>query len=240
MNRFPIGYNRRVVEAAIQAWAAELDLDALARRYRDDDGLVVLPRLLPAPLVATMADEARGLRARAVRKRVPFVRQAEAVSHPHIVAHAPTLHALHQSPSLLALFARVAGVPLAHREPDETHASALYIYSRRGDWMDWHYDECGVPAGESFSTIVGLIDDSTSRLEFETGRVQRSLRTVPGTFAFFCGTRAHHRVTPLDAGEERVTFAFTYLREGRKSRGMHRFRQRIGNTLYFGLGDLFR
>lgn len=235
-------------ELAIRDWVAGLDEEEMARRYRDDGGLLVMPSLLPAPLVAEMAVEARALMPRAVRKRVPWVRRAAAVAHPAIVAEAPAMHALHQSPSLMALFERVTGVPLEHRLPGEIHASALYVYTRRGDWMNWHQDECGCPPDDSFSTIIGVIDDSSSRLELETHRddparapLRRSLHTVPGTFAFFCGTRAFHRVTPLGANETRVTFAFTYLRKGRKPTGVYNARMKMGNALvYFGVRQLFR
>ena len=233
-------------EAALRAWVGDLDAGALARRYHDDGGQLVLPRLLPAPLVAEMAAEARALVPEATRKTTPFLRRAGAVPHPRIVAAAPAMHALHQSPALLELFERVTGIELEHRAPTETHASALYVYTRRGDWMDWHQDECGCAPGDSFSTIVGVIDTSSAKLELETGRgepnpVRRSLQTMPGTFAFFCGTRAFHRVTPLGDGEERVTFAFTYIRKGRKPGGVYNFRMKLGNTLvYFGFRHLFR
>lgn len=231
-------------EQVLEAYVRTLDEPALAEAYRADDGVLVLPQLLPAALVAEMAAEGRRLARDAVRKHVPFVRKARAVPHRPIAASAPALHALHRSAAMMRLFERVTGVPLDHRPPDEAHQSALYVYDRKGDYMDWHYDECGCPPEDSFSTIIGLVDDSSSRLEIETRRdrpgeapLRRAVHTVPGTFAFFCGTRAYHRVTPLGDGEERITFAFTYVRKGRKPGGIYDLRMRIGNALvYFGLG----
>lgn len=234
-------------ERCIADFAASLDEEEMARRYHDDGGVLVLPRLLPKVLVDEMVAEARRLVPRAVRKRALFVRKAGALAHPTIVREAPAMHALHTSPALLAMFERVTGVPLSHRDPGEAHASALYTYTEPGDWMDWHFDECGCEPGDSFSTVIGLIDDSSSRLEIETHRdspelepLRRSLHTVPGTFTFFCGTRAFHRVTPLGEGEERVTFAFTYIRKGKRPGGIYNFRMKLGNALvYFGLRHLF-
>jgi hypothetical protein len=233
-------------EAVLRDFVASLDAREMARRYADDDGLVVLPALLPGTILRDMVAEARALLPRAVRIHAPFVRKAGAVAHPTIVRLAPALHALHKSPAMHALFERVAGVPLDHRDPAEAHASALYTYTKRGDFMDWHYDECGCEPGDSFSTIIGLVDETESRLEIETrkGRpgeapLRRSLRTRPGTFAFFCGTRAYHRVTPLAEGETRVTFAFTYVRKGRRPGGVYNARMKLGNALvYFGLSHL--
>jgi hypothetical protein len=233
------------VEATLREWVNRFDQAALARAYHDAGGLLVLPRLLPDPLLRPMIAEGEQLATRAVRKHALFVRKGGAVSHRHVVAHAPTLHAVHQSPSLLALFQRVSGVPLSHRNPGEAHASALYTYTRRGDFMDWHEDECGCPPGDSFSTILGLVDESESVLELETPQqggppLRTSLRTVPGTFAFFCGARARHRVTPLGAGQRRVTFAFTYIREGRRPGGVYDLRMKLGHALvYFGGQHLF-
>lgn len=231
-----------VREGIIRDFVASLDETELARTYGADDGLLVLPALLPPKILVEMVAEGRKLSERAVRKRVPFVRKAGAVPHSHIAAQAPALMALARSPSLMAMFAGVTGVPLEHRDPREAHQSALYSYTKPGDWMEWHYDECGCPPEDSFSTIIGLVDDSSSRLEIETGRdrpgcepVRRSIKTVPGTFAFFCGSRAYHRVTPLGEGEERLTFAFTYIRKGKKTGGIYDLRMRLGNALvYFG------
>lgn len=227
-------------EHLIRELVESFDEDAMARAYRDDDGVLLLPKLLPQPLLDEMIVEARALSKRAVHKRVPFLRKAGAVHHAAIAREAPALTALHRSPSLMAMFERVTGVPLEHRDPNEAHQSALYTYTRPGDWMDWHYDECGCPPNDSFSTIIGLVDNSSSRLEVETKTTKKNIHTVPGTFAFFCGTRAHHRVTPLGENEERITFAFTYIRRGKSTKGIYNLRMKMGNALvYFGLGHLF-
>ena len=106
------------------------------------------------------------------------------------------------------------------------------------------------PSGSGKTTCLRLIagfDQPSSRLEIETHRedpsrdpLRRSVHTVPGTFAFFCGTRAYHRVTPLAEGEERFTFAFTYIRRGHSPGGVYEVRMKLGNALvYFGRGQLF-
>jgi hypothetical protein len=233
-------------DALIRAWVNGQDLALLRAQYDDTDGLLVFPELLPQPLVAQMVAEARAMAPDVVRKLAPFVRRAGAIHHHVIAEKAEAMHALHQSQDLLALFSDVTQIPLEHRAPTESHASALYAY-RGGDYLDWHYDECGCQPGDSFSTVIGLVDQSSARLEIETRKgdpvrkpMLRSLQTKPGTFAFFCGTRAFHRVTKLAPGEERITFAFTYVRKGRKPTGMYNFRMQLGNTfIYFGLGHLF-
>lgn len=229
-------------EAGLRAAVAALDADALARSYRADDGFLLLPDLLPPALVAEMAAEARRLRPGARRTFIPFVRQAGAVGHYDLRARAPALSALQRSPALLALFQRVAGPELERRHPDDPHASALYVYDRRGDWLDWHYDDCGCEPEASFTVIAGVVDRGSSRLDVELHRKtpgrapeRLSIATRPGTLAFFRGSTVYHRVTPLGAGEERISFSFIYVRKGMAPKGFDRVWQTgIDTLLYFG------
>jgi hypothetical protein len=231
-----------VFEDTIRDFIASLDEKALAREYAERDRVLVLPKALPRALVREMIDEARALGAGARRTYVPFVRRGGAVPHDHITARAPALHALHQSPSLLALFQRIAGPALEHRRQGDPHASALYYYAKRGDGVGWHFDDCGCTPEASFTVIVGLVSDTRSRLEFdlfhddEARRERLAVITDPGRIVFFCGSRARHRVTRLRRGEERTAFSFVYVKQGHQPTGLDRVRQKAIDTfLYFGL-----
>lgn len=186
-------------ESRLRDVVGALDVDALIQRYRDDEGLLVLPGFLPATMAEEMVDEARRLAPTAQRTNVPFVRKGGAISHPAIVARAPALHALHKSPAMLSLCARIAGHTLEHRKPDDPHASALYVYNARGDHVGWHRDDCGCEPEASFTAILGLVNRTASRLEFELHRDGpaerrrfRSVSTEPGTLLFFA---ARPRIT---------------------------------------------
>jgi len=221
---------------------AGLDVEALTRRYHEDDGLILLEDFIPPAQREAMAREVHALLPVARRTHVLLVRKAEAVCHFDIVERAPTLRALQRSPSLRALFRRVTGHDLEYRDEGDPHASGLYVYNRRGDHVGWHYDDCGCAPDASFTVIAGVIDDSTSRLEVELHRKtpgrtpeRRSITTRPGTFAFFRGSSVYHRVTPLGAGQERVTFSFVYVRKGFQPQGWDRLWQSTIDTfLYFG------
>ncbi len=207
-------------EEALRSSIARLDVPALATRFHAEDGLVVLPDLVPPHVVAELAAEARRLAPGARRTFAPFVRRAAAVGHYDIRSRAPALHALHLSPSLLALAQRLAGAALEHRRHDDAHASGLYVYDRRGDHVGWHYDDCGCVPDASFTVTLGVIDDSSSRLEVELhtrtpGRrpERRAIATSPGTLVFFRGSSVYHRVTPLGAGQQRI-LVLVRVREG--------------------------
>jgi hypothetical protein len=241
------------LESALHARLAALDVEALVRRYQDEDGLLILPDVIPPEHIAVMQREARSLMPLSRRTFAPFIRKAEAICHFDITARAPSLHALQQSPSLHALCARVAGLELGFRSAGDPHASGLYVYNRPRDHVGWHYDDCGCEPETSFTIIAGIIDDSSSRLEVELHRndkaherarppgsaprpaIRRSIATRPGTLVFFRGSSVYHRVTPLAAGEERVSFSFVYVKKGFHPRGFDRIWQStIDTLLYFG------
>ena len=219
-----------------------LDAAALASSYQEDGGLVVLPDVVSAAQIAAMQAEARALQPLSRRTFAPFVRKAEAICHHDIVANAPALHGLHQSPSLLALCQRIAGPDLSHRQADDPHASGLYIYNRARDYVGWHFDDCGCEPEASFTVIAGIIDDSSSRLEVELHRktpgrqpIKRTITTRPGTLVVFRGSSVYHRVTALPKNQERVSFSFVYVKKGFHPRGFDRvWQSTIDTLLYFG------
>ncbi len=229
-------------EGLIKAAVDRLDVGALAERYREDDGLLVMKGLLPQTLITEMAAEAERLAPAARRSFVPFVRKGGAVGHYDIEAKAPALSALGRSPALHALARALTGHALVSRHPRDPHASGLYVYSRPGDHVGWHYDDCGCLPEASFTFIAGVVDEGSCALEVELynktpGRspVRRLVATEPGTLVFFRGSSVHHRVTKLRRGERRISFSFIVLREGTEPKGFDRvYQTAIDTFLYFG------
>src|SRR5262249_41788054 len=161
---------------------------------------------------------------------------------------APTLFAVQGSLALRLFFQRIVDGPrLDPRKPDDPHASAIYTYTQPGDFIKWHYDDCGCEPQAAFSIIAGLIDHSSSVLETvmytkTPGRtpMRRLIQTKPGMFVFFCGSQVWHRVTPLGRGEERATFSYVYVRDGIYPSGWEKVYLDAMNTLlYFGPRNLF-
>jgi hypothetical protein len=228
-------------EAALRRVVAGLDVEALLRQYRENDSVLVLPDFLPPALVKEMTAESRRLKPGLRRTHLPLVRKGGAISHFQIREAAPALSSLRRSEALLDLFQRIAGPELERRLDDDPHAQALYVYDRWRDHVGWHFDDCGCEKEASFTVILGLVDQSSSKLEFELfhDQPQRrrvlSLATRPGTLAFFCGSRAHHRVTRLGLGEERISFSWVYVKRGFHPKGFDKLWQTGINTfLYFG------
>ncbi len=236
-------------EDEIARAVGELDLATVERNFRDDGHFIFIPRLLPASLAERMEREVRGFSPREVhRTYVPRIRKAGTIGQGPIARSAPLLYALYRSPSLLSLARRLSGEDLGLKSDGDAHAAALYLYQRRGDHVGFHYDDCGCEGTASYTGTFGIINRTTSRVHFQLfkddpGRPMKELHVSmePGSFVFFCGSRAYHRVTPLGAGEERVTYSFAYVKQGKKLTGHKRFVENIKDAvLYFGPRALFQ
>ncbi|MDB4957433.1 MAG: 2OG-Fe(II) oxygenase superfamily protein [Myxococcales bacterium] len=237
-------------EASIRAALAVLDVEKLTREFVEQGEWIFIPQLLPMSLVDQMAAEVRSFSdAEIHRVRVPFVRKAGTVGQVAIARKAPLLSALHRSPSLLAFTSKLSSQTLTIKNARDAHAAALYVYRRRGDHIGFHYDDCGCEDAASYTGTFGVINDTkTSRVEFQMFKndktrpmLERSINTTPGSFVFFCGSKAFHRVTPLGANEDRVAYSFAYVREGKRLRGFRRFTENISDAiLYFGPKAIFQ
>jgi hypothetical protein len=94
--------------------------------------------------------------------------------------------------------------------------------------------------------LVGLIERSSSRLvcqlnKRDPARPPRELRlaTEPGTVVIFNGDRLWHAITPLGAGEERVSLSLEYVTDSTMS-PVKRFVSNMKDAIaYFGFRNVF-
>jgi hypothetical protein len=66
-----------------------------------------------------------------------------------------------------------------------------------------------------------------------------SLQLPPGGAVFFDGDKLRHRITPLKAGEKRVSLTFEYVTDTRMSRGRRLISQMKDAVAYFGFRQVF-
>jgi hypothetical protein len=236
-------------EPLLRAAVAGVDPDAAVRTFRAQGDFIFLERFLPDAYVEMMADELRRFApSDEHRVYVPFVRKAGTIGQRAIARRAPALYALYRSPSILELTTRLSGQTLSYKSDGDAHAAALYVYRRPGDHVGWHYDDCGCERAASYTATFGLVNRTASRVHFEIFREDptrtplfHSIALTPGSFVFFCGTKAYHRVTALSRHEERVAYSFAYVTEGKRLRGYARFKENIKDAiLYFGPKALFQ
>jgi len=245
----PIGNDCSVYEPFIRRAVAALNVEALAREFNENGQFVFIRQLMPEVLVEKMVNEVRRFSPREIhRVYIPWIRKAGTVGQRAIQQKAPLLYALYRSPAIRQLTSRLAATPLFLKNEVDSHAAALYVYQRPGDHVTFHYDDCGCEGQASYTGTFGVINRTNSRVHFQLFRKnpERSpkelfISMVPGSFVFFCGSEAYHRVTPLGPNEERITYSFAYVRDGKRLRGFRRFTENIKDALlYFGPKGIFQ
>jgi hypothetical protein len=235
-------------EEIFQAAVAALDMESVTAKFQEQNEFIYIERFLPETAIAAMVEETRRLMPRAHRTRVPWVRKAGTIGQGPIAREAPLLHAFYRSSAFVDFTRRLTGKPLATKNQRDAHAAALYVYERPGDHVGFHYDVCGCAGQSSYTATIGLIDDSTSVVEFHlfkdhpTEKMRElALAAVPGSLFFFCGSKAYHRVTPLQKNQERVVYSFAYATPEKQVTGYRRFTENIKDAiLYFGPKAIFQ
>jgi hypothetical protein len=127
----------------------------------------------------------------------------------------------------------------------DPHAYALYHYSEVGDHIGWHYDT-SYYRGARYTVLLGIVDDSSSRLEYRLftrcpGRepVEQAIAIQPGTLVFFNGDKLQHRVTALGRDEQRIVLTLEYLTDTRIGRWGRLISNWKDAVAYFGIRQVF-
>jgi hypothetical protein len=231
-----------IMAARLQGLAAE----PVRRRYLQQGAFIYQDEFLPAEITAQLIAGVDAVKTSVNRNYLPGHKQGGSVSRHVIDRLAPCIADLYRSAPLLDWLRAVSGEALKLSPPDDPHAYALYFYTQRGDHIGWHYDT-SYYAGRRYTVLLGVIDQSSCRLEYELHTrsphatvVPGSVQIAPGGLVFFDGDALRHRITPLRAGEMRVSLTFEYVTDT----GMHPWWRLISNmkdaVAYFGFRQVFK
>ncbi|MGE0484795.1 MAG: 2OG-Fe(II) oxygenase [Gammaproteobacteria bacterium] len=224
---------------------AELDLEALRTRFRDNDEFIAIPDFMPADGLEPLLAALPALEPRVHRNFIPGHKKGGSTSRYDLDEVAPAYPAFYNDPALLAFLRRLTGQDLKVCPADDPHTYALYYYTESGDHIGWHYDT-SYYKGSRYTILLGLVDDSSCRLEWELHRENPGRETVqggsalaPGMLVVFNGDKLWHRVTPAAAGDRRVALTLEYV----TSHAMHPVRRFVSNMkdaiAYFGFRQVF-
>jgi hypothetical protein len=224
----------------------ELNLPALRREFAEQGAFLRLDDFLPHAITARLI-EAVGAAVPAVhRNYLPRHKQGGSVGRHDLDRVAPVIGELYRSPALIEWLGRLAGEPLQVSPADDPHAYALYFYTRSGDHIGWHYDT-SYYAGRRYTVLLGIIDQSSCRLEYElhtreagAAVVPGSVQIPPGGLVFFDGDKLRHRITPIGEGQRRVSLTFEYLTDPRMNVGWRLISNMKDAIAYFGFRQVFR
>ena len=229
----------------LRAHLAAFDLAALSAEFATNDEFIVIPDFLTSTQLRPLLAALPVLEPHVHRNFIPGHKQGGSISRYELARHAPAFAALYHSDALLGFFASLCGRGLMHCPPDDPHSYALYYYTQAGDHIGFHYDT-SYYKGARYTVLLGLVDQSSCRLEYELFRKHGQRTTLcgttaiaPGTVVVFNGDKVWHRVTPSAMGERRVVLTLEYV----TSLGMHPLRRFVSNMkdaiAYFGFRQVF-
>src|SRR5580658_3576780 len=156
------------------------DLDALRREFVSQGAFLCLEEFLPAELTATLVAAVAAVQSSVNRNYLPGQKQGGSVSRHTLDALAPAIAEVYRSPDLMRFLEGLAGEPLQFSPPDDPHAYALYFYTRPGDHIGWHYDT-SYYAGRRYTVLLGVIDESSCRLDYELHTREQGVAVIPGS-----------------------------------------------------------
>jgi hypothetical protein len=225
---------------------SRFDVHALRREFAEQGAFLSLKDFLSPEVTAQLVVAVAAVEASINRNYLPGHKQGGSVSRHTIDRLAPFIADLYHSPTLIDWLSHLAGERLQVSPIEDPHAYALYFYTRPGDHIGWHYDT-SYYAGRRYTLLLGVIDRSSCRLDYElhtreagVAVVPGSMQIPPGGLVFFDGDKLRHRITPLGAGEIRVSLTFEYVTDPK----MHPAWRLISNMkdafAYFGLRQIFR
>ncbi|HEY6823965.1 MAG TPA: hypothetical protein VI195_05960 [Steroidobacteraceae bacterium] len=224
----------------------ELDIAPLQRTFAQQGAFLYLPEFLPAAITARLVAAVQAVGSAVNRNYLPRHKQGGSVSRHVLDRCAPLVAELYGSPALIGWLECLAGERLQLSPPKDPHAYALYYYTQPGDHIGWHYDT-SYYAGRRYTVLLGVIDESSCRLEYQlhtrakaTHTVSGSVQIPPGGLVFFNGDAVRHRITPLGAGEKRIALTFEYVTDP-NMRAWRRFVSNMKDAVaYFGFRQVFR
>jgi hypothetical protein len=222
-----------------------LPVEPLRRAFVQQGSFISLPQFLPPEYTARLVSAATSLQSSVNRNYLPGHKQGGSVGRHLIDELAPCIAELYRAPELIEMLEAVAGERLQLSPPDDPHAYALYYYTRPGDSIGWHYD-VSYYVGRRYTLLFGIIDESSSRLEYELHTRDKGVAVVPGSIqippgglVFFDGDTLRHRITPLGEDELRVSLTFQYVTDPRMRRGWGLISKMKDALGYFGFRQVF-
>ena len=212
----------------------------------EQGAFLYLNEFLPPEATAQLVAAVAAVKESVNRNYLPGHKQGGSVSRHTLDELAPFVGDLYRSPALMEWLGQLAGEHLQVSPPNDPHACALYFYTRPGDHIGWHYDT-SYYAGRRYTLLIGVIDESSCRLDYELHTREEGARVVPGSvqippggLVFFDGDKLRHRISPLGESEVRVSLTFEYVTNPKMHVGWRVISNMKDAFGYFGFRQVFR
>jgi hypothetical protein len=234
------------LDAHLKHFPADRQTGKLHSTFNDQGAFLYLEDFLPREFTERLIAAVHAATPAVNRNYLPGHKQGGSVSRHAIDELAPFIAELYRSPALIGWLEKISGDALQLSPADDPHAYALYFYTKPGDHIGWHYDTSYYD-GRRYTLLLGVIDDSSCRLDYELHTrtpaipdVPGSVQIPPGGLVFFDGDKLRHRITPARANEFRVSLTFEYVTNP-NMRPWQRFVSNMKDSIaYFGFGQVYR
>jgi hypothetical protein len=234
------------LEVAFKYALASFPLISLREKFKFQDEFLVVKNFLPQPILDTFIATLPQLNSAINRNYIPGHKKGGSVSKYSLDNLAPLFQEFYNLPMIINFIQEITGENLLTCPPSDPHTYALYYYTEPGDHIQYHYDT-SYYQGKRFTVLLGLVDNSTSKLEYQLYRNHphketqtHSLALTPGTLVIFNGDKLYHRVTDLGINEQRIVLTLEYV-TNRKMGNFQRFVSNMKDAIaYFGFRQVFQ
>ena len=224
---------------------AAFDREKLKAEFQSQNEFLVIEKFLPTSILDELLLTLPSLQPAINRNYIPKHKKGGSISRFNLDNFAPIFGTLYQLPLLFELLNEITEEKLLACPADDPHTYALYYYTEPGDHIQYHYDT-SYYRGKRYTVLLGLVDQSTSKLEYQLYRNNpnretqtNSVAVTPGTLVLFNGDKLYHRVTPLGDNEERIVLTMEYVTDTQMY-GLNRFVSNMKDAIaYFGFRQVF-
>jgi hypothetical protein len=224
---------------------ATLDSPQIKTDFQSQNEFLVVENFLPNNILNGLLRTLPSLQPAIHRNYIPRHKKGGSVSRYDLDSLAPLFGEFYRLPVWLQFLREITAEELIYCPDSDPHTYALYYYTEPGDHIEYHYDT-SYYRGKRYTVLLGLVDRSSCRLEYQLYRDDPGKKTQigalsinPGTFVLFNGDKLYHRITPLGKNEERIVLTLEYVTDSRMN-GFYRFISNMKDAIaYFGFRPVF-
>jgi hypothetical protein len=106
--------------------------------------------------------------------------------------------------------------PIQRTTLSDENACSLLIYSKKGDYIDWHKDYSNY-YGDRYVSLLTLVNENEKTGELSHNEFyyiykgnEYKLKMKPNSFIIFKGSEIYHKSTSIDNNEKRILLSMTF------------------------------
>ena len=123
---------------------------------------------------------------------------------------------LYYSIELLNILSKIIQKPIQRTPLSDDNACSLLIYSKKGDYIDWHKDYSSY-YGDRYVVLLTIINENSSKNDLSNNKFcymynskEYEIKIQPNTLIIFKGSEIYHKSTSIDENELRILLSMTF------------------------------